>query len=158
MCLVPSTFRTWYLQRPEGISQILWNWVTDGCELPFGFWELNPGCLQEQMLFTTDPSSLQALTLKSWSSCLSFSRACNTQLCHHTPLRLISEFWYIVESTWCQAPLKPLDKAPSLDPQYACFHLPMLGLWPCTQCRFANYLESLLHVLLLIFVLFWGQA
>ncbi|CAO2624034.1 hypothetical protein LEMLEM_LOCUS18165, partial [Lemmus lemmus] len=31
--------------------------ITDGCELPCGFWELNSGLLEEQaMLLTTEPS------------------------------------------------------------------------------------------------------
>ena len=29
-------------------SQIPWNWSTDGCELPYECWELNPGPLEEQ--------------------------------------------------------------------------------------------------------------
>ena len=38
--------------------------VTDSCELPYGWWELNPGHLVEHpVLLTTDPS-LQLIMIK----------------------------------------------------------------------------------------------
>jgi hypothetical protein len=51
----------WCLQRPkEGIRFV--TRVTNGCELPCGCWELNPGLQEEEpVLLTTEPS-LQALT------------------------------------------------------------------------------------------------
>ena len=33
--------------------------VTDSCELPHGFWELNPGPLEEQSVLLTTKQSLQ---------------------------------------------------------------------------------------------------
>jgi hypothetical protein len=42
------------LETKEGV-RFPWTGVTDGCELPCGCWESNPGPLQEQpMLLTTE--------------------------------------------------------------------------------------------------------
>jgi hypothetical protein len=38
--------------------------VTDSCELPCGYWELNPVCPEEQTVILTTEPSLQPLTLK----------------------------------------------------------------------------------------------
>lgn len=44
----------------------LWNGIADGCESPCGHWELNPGCLQEEMLSTAE-LSLRSLMLYFYS-------------------------------------------------------------------------------------------
>lgn len=47
--------------------QILWDWVTTGCKLPCGGWELNPSSLEElSMLVTADPF-LQSQALLLWA-------------------------------------------------------------------------------------------
>jgi hypothetical protein len=38
-----------------------WSWVTDGCELPCGCWELSPGPLQKQPIPLTTELPLQLL-------------------------------------------------------------------------------------------------
>ena len=46
-----------YLQRPEVGVRSPVTGVPDGSELPCGYWELDPGPLEEQpMLLTTEPS------------------------------------------------------------------------------------------------------
>jgi hypothetical protein len=45
--------------------------ITDGCEPPHGYWELNSRPLQEQsMLLTTEPPLSPKLTFKSIYMCL----------------------------------------------------------------------------------------
>jgi hypothetical protein len=48
----------WILCVPGGQkkTQISWNWTVDGCEFPFGYWNLNLGPLQElYVLLTVEP-------------------------------------------------------------------------------------------------------
>jgi hypothetical protein len=49
-CRCPQT----YQKRASDI-------IIDGCELPCGFWELNSGPLEEQMVLLTTEPSLQSL-------------------------------------------------------------------------------------------------
>jgi hypothetical protein len=43
----------WCLWRPEEGARSPGPGVTDGCELPHEFWELNPGPLKEQLVLST---------------------------------------------------------------------------------------------------------
>ena len=65
--------RAWCLQRPENGVGIHGTGITDGCELPCGRWELNPGPLEEQAVLLTTELSLQPLTdpfSENLASCL----------------------------------------------------------------------------------------
>lgn len=59
--------RAWNLQRPEEGITFFGPGVIKGCEPTYGYWEPNPGPLQEQpMLLTTEaPSSLTRLVLET---------------------------------------------------------------------------------------------
>jgi hypothetical protein len=48
-------------QRPEEVTECPGTKVTDGCELPGGCWQSNPGPLQEQPVLVTAEPSLQLL-------------------------------------------------------------------------------------------------
>ena len=52
-----------HLQRPEEGTGFPRTGVTNGCEPPRGYWESNPGPLEEQpVLLTTEPSLYLSLT------------------------------------------------------------------------------------------------
>jgi hypothetical protein len=52
---VPQTYK--YPQNPEESVRSSRTDVANSCEPAYGFWELNPGCLEEQpVLLTTEPS------------------------------------------------------------------------------------------------------
>ena len=56
-CLHVNCVNTWYPWRPEEGIRSPATGVTDDCEPPYGFWELNAGPLKEHsVLLTTDPS------------------------------------------------------------------------------------------------------
>ena len=54
------------MQRPEEGIRSLGTGVTDGCELPCGCWEWNPGPLQEQQLYLIPKPSLQVPRQLFW--------------------------------------------------------------------------------------------
>ena len=95
--------------------------VTDNCELPCGYWELNPGPLEEQAVLLTAEPSLQILLLifcfvfrgrislcssgyprthyvvSGWlrtqrSACLCFPSAETKGVCHHCLVFFLSIF------------------------------------------------------------------
>lgn len=49
----------WCPQRSERGIRSSGTIITDGCGLPYGFWELNQYPLQEQQVFLTNDPSLQ---------------------------------------------------------------------------------------------------
>jgi hypothetical protein len=68
----------WYPQRPEEGVRSPGIGVTDGCEPPCGYWELNLGPLEQSVLLTTEPSlqpwfplfSLFLISLLSFLLCI----------------------------------------------------------------------------------------
>ena len=58
-CMYVYHKHAWYPQRSEDGAVSPGTGVTNGCELPRGFWEVNPGPLQEQPEILTAQPSLQ---------------------------------------------------------------------------------------------------
>jgi hypothetical protein len=46
-----------------------WDSITDGCEPPFSFWELNSGPLEEQPVFLTVEPSLRGMAEGAEGGC-----------------------------------------------------------------------------------------
>ena len=53
----------WCLQRSGEASRPPWTRSKDGCKLPCGCWESNPGHLEDQVLFTVEPTTSPRLKL-----------------------------------------------------------------------------------------------
>jgi hypothetical protein len=55
---------TWNLKSPENGIGSPETRIIDSCELPCGYWELNPGLLEEQPVLLTAETSLQPKLLQ----------------------------------------------------------------------------------------------
>lgn len=62
----------------EGIRQKRgWDSITEGCEPPYGFWEMNSGPLEEWSVFlTTGPFFQPLLCLSALPGCVSMYHMC----------------------------------------------------------------------------------
>lgn len=49
-CLHMHHAHAWCLQRSEDSTVSPGTGTADGCKLPCGYWEVNPCCLEEQVL------------------------------------------------------------------------------------------------------------
>jgi len=57
----------WCMQRLQSDTELPGTGVTDGCEPPCGFWELNPSPLQEQQVLLISKPSLQPHLISSFN-------------------------------------------------------------------------------------------
>jgi hypothetical protein len=90
----------------------------DGCELPYGFWELNPGPLQKQSVlsplsYPSSPRFLLFLSMCGVVACAivraEFHRIQNKVLAPLEPpdVRAGNKTWVFCKSSMCCLPLSP---------------------------------------------------